>query len=226
MTPKHVNIIPADQFAIIRESINLMMKDLHEAKFVLADLPDADPIEPVTREYTGWPGRPRVVIDPEVLETSYAMRGPTALGRVFNVSSRLVRRHALELGIVEPGEPVYVEFIEQDGTAVRYYLSSTSSQSTLSDEDLDAIMTDILNSFPTFGHRMIDGHLKFLGHHVPRKRIQQSYAHVHGPPCAGFGVRRIERRVYNVRDYNSLCHHDGQHGTYTLYVPSQLYYHC
>ena len=190
-----------------------MMKDLQDAKFMSADLPDADPIEPVSREYTGRPGRPRVIIDPEILETSYAMRGPTALGRVFNVSSRLVRRRALELEIVEPGEPVYVEFIDEDGTAMRYYLSSTSSQSNLPDKDLDAIMIDILNTFPTFGRRMIDGHLKFLGHHVPRKRVQQSYARVHGPPYGGFGVRRIERRVYNVRGYNSLCHHDGQHGT-------------
>ena len=194
-----------------------MMNDLQDTKFMSADLPDCDPIELVSREYTGRPGRPRVIIDPEILETSYAMRGPTALGRVFNVSSRLVRRRALELEIVEPGEPVYIEFIDQDGTAMRYYLSSTSSQSSLPDEDLDAIMIDILNTFPTFGRRMVDGHLKFLGHHIPRKRVQQSYARVHGPPYGGFGVRRIERRVYNVRGYNSLCHHDGQHGTPVLF---------
>ena len=49
------------------------MKDLHEAKFVSANLPDTDPIEPVTWEYTGWPGHPRVVIDLEVLETLYVI---------------------------------------------------------------------------------------------------------------------------------------------------------
>ena len=118
-----------------------MMKDLQEAKFVSADLPDADPIEPVTREYTGRPGHPRVIINPEVLETSYAMRGPTALGRVFNVSSQLVRRCALELGIVESGDPVYVKFIDQDGSTMRYYLSSTTSQSTLPDEDLTVLVS-------------------------------------------------------------------------------------
>ena len=140
------------------------------------------------------------------------MRGPTELGRIFNISSRSVRRRALDLGIVEPGEPVYVDFEQEDRTTQRYYTSSTSSLSTLSDEDLDSIMVDILNSFPSFGRRMIDGHLKFLGHHLPRLRIQESYARVHGPSVSAFGVRRIERRVYNVRGYNSLCHHDGQHG--------------
>jgi hypothetical protein len=59
---------------------------------------------------------------------------------------------------------------------------------------------------------MIDGHLKFLGHYLPRARIQESYARVHGPPVSAFGARHIECRVYNVRGYNSLCHHDGQHG--------------
>jgi len=209
---QHVNIIPEEQYTIIQSSIHLMMQDLERAKFQSADVPDAAPIEPVGFEYTGRRGRPRIVIDPEVLEVSYGMRGPTELGRIFDVSSRSVRRRAVDLGIVEAGEPVYVDFEEEDGTTRRYYTSSTSSLSTLSNEDLDSIMVDILCSFPSFGRRMIDGHLKFLGHHLPRLRIQESYARVHGPPVSAFGVRRIERRVYNVRGYNSLCHHDGQHG--------------
>jgi len=188
------------------------MQDLERAKFQSADVPDAPPIEPVGFEHTGRRGRPRIVIDPEVLEVSYGMRGPTELGRIFDVSSRSVHCRAVDLGIVEAGEPVYVDFEEEDGTTRRYYTSSTSSLSTLSNEDLDLIMVDILCSFPSFGRRMIDGHLKFLGHHLPRLRIQESYARVHGPPVSAFGVRRIERRVYNVRGYNSLCHHDGQHG--------------
>lgn len=122
----------------------------------------------------------------------------------------------LELGLTEPGEPVYVDFEEDTGNTTRYFTGSSRSQSLstpgLSDEDLDAVMAQILDSFPTFGRRMIDGHLKHLGHSVPRSRIQASYARVHGPPVAAFGVRRIQRRVYNVRGYNSLCHHDGQHG--------------
>lgn len=209
---QHFDIVPIEQYNIMQQSIQDMMQDLQQAKYLSADEPDAPPIEPVHLEYTGRTGRPRVVIDPEVLAISYSMSGPTELGRVFGVSSRLVRRRALELGIVEPGQPVYVEFDSEDGTTWRYYTSSTGSQSSLDDDDLDAIMKDILCSFPSFGRRMIDGHLKFLGHHIPRARIQQSYARVHGPPVSAFGVRRIQRRVYNVRGYNSLCHHDGQHG--------------
>lgn len=140
------------------------------------------------------------------------MCGPTELGRIFDVSSCSVRHRAMDLGIVKPGEPVYVDFEEEDGTTLQYYTSSTSSLLTLSDEDLDLIMVVILHSFPSFGCHMIDGHLKFLGHHLPQLQIQKSYTHVNGPPVSAFGVRHIERHVYNVHGYNSLCHHDGQHG--------------
>lgn len=210
----------------MQHSIQDMIEDLQQSKHLSADEPDALPIDPISLEYTGRRGRPRVHIDPEVLEVSYSMRGPTDLGRVFNVSSRLVRRRALELGIVEPGDPVYVEFDSQDGNRYRYYTSSTGAMSDLSDEDLDAIMSDILNTFPTFGRRMIDGHFKFLGHHIPRSRIQQSYARVHGPPVSAFGVRRIQRRVYNVRGYNSLCHHDGQHGIDAPFTSQRISLTC
>jgi len=192
-----------------------MISDLNQAKSQSADIPDADPIQLTNRTYAGQRGRPRIEINATVLEESYSHRGPTQLGDVFGVSSRTVRRRALELGFVEPGEPVYVEFEDSEGKITRYYTgSSSSSVSTLSDAELDAIMLQILNSFPTFGRRMIDGHLKYLGHHVPRSRIQGSYARVHGPPVSAFGARRIHRRVYNVKGYNSLCHHDGQHGMY------------
>ena len=191
-----------------------MIDDLSKAKTQSADVPDAEPIETLYRSHNGQRGRPKIVIDKEVLRVSYAHRGPTELARIFNVSARSVRRRALELGLTKLGDPVYVDFEDDTGNTTRYFTGSSRSQSlsTLSNKDLDAAMAQILDSFPTFGRRMIDGHLKHLGHSVPRSRIQASYARVHGPPVAAFGVRRIQRRVYNVRGYNSLCHHDGQHG--------------
>jgi len=191
-----------------------MTLDLNQAKSMSADVPDTEPIEATYRIYTGRRGRPKIVIDPDILGASYAHRGPTELGELFGVSSRSVRRRAVEEGIAEPGNAVYVEFEDLDGNTSRYYTgaSSSSSHSSLSDDELDSIMLQILTSFPTFGRRMIDGHLRYLGHHVPRSRLQASYARVHGPPVSAFGLRRIQRRVYNVRGYNSLCHHDGQHG--------------
>lgn len=151
-------------------------------------------------------------IDPEVLATALQFAGPTRLGALLGVAPRTVRRRALEHEIVEPGNPVYVEFIDDEGETLRYYTSSTAAQSSLPDDELDAIMLQILTQYPRFGRRMIDGQLRHMGVIVPRSRIQASYSRVHGPPVAAFGVRRITRRVYNVKGYNSLTHHDGQHG--------------
>jgi hypothetical protein len=72
-------------------------------------------------------------------------------------------------------------------------------------------MLQILTQYPRFGRRMIDGQLCHMGVIVPRSCIQASYSRVHGLPIAAFGVHHITRRVYNVKGYNSLMHHDGQH---------------
>jgi hypothetical protein len=214
---QHSGIIPVPDRKVMEQGIRDMITDLHLAKHSSADTPDALPIPTTAVVHTGQRGRPKIQIDPNILATSIQLRGPTELARVFDVSARTIRRRALEQGLVEPGEPVYVDFENDDGTITRLYTSSSGSQSDLSDDQLDSIMLQILHSFPDFGRRMIDGHLRYLGHQVPRSRIQASYARVNGPPVAAFGVRRIKRRIYRVQGYNSLAHHDGQHGEYTVF---------
>ena len=87
--------------------------------------------------------------------------------------------------------------------------------SDLSDDALDGIVRQIIENFPSFGRRMLNGHLRYLGHRVPRSRLQASYHRVRGGPSSNqFGTRRIEQRVYSVPGPNSLWHHDGQHGMF------------
>lgn len=193
-------------------SIQAMRMDLEHAKLVSVDEPDEPPAAHTSLVYTGRPGRPRIQIDPNILVTASQLGGPTALSQVFGISARTIRRRELEQGLVEPGEAVYTTFTDSEGHTMRIYTSSTGAQSSLTNDELDEIVLKILNMFPSFGRRMIDGHLHHLGHHVPRRRIQESYARVNGPPVSAFGLRRIQRRVYRVAGYNSLQHHDGQHG--------------
>ena len=193
-------------------SIQAMKVDLEHAKHVSVDEPDHAPVPHTSLVYTGRPGWPRIQVDPGILTTASQLGGPTALSRVFGVSSRMIRRQELEQGLVEPGDAVYSTFTDSDGHTTRIYMSSTGAQSSLTDNELDEIVLKILNMFPSFGRRMIDGHLHHLGHHVPRRRIQESYARVNGPPVSAFGLRCIQYRVYRVAGYNSLQHHDGQHG--------------
>jgi hypothetical protein len=89
---------------------------------------------------------------------------------------------------------------------------STRRIAALTNDELDALLSSILEIFPTFGQRMIAGRLKASGHHVPRECITESFLRVHGTPGV-FGQRTIHRKVYyKVAGANSLWHHDGQHG--------------
>lgn len=193
-----------------------MITHLDGAVQLAADPPDR-PFYAVTNDVrTGRRGRPRLEIDAEILSVALDLRGPTHLAPIFNCNPRTIRRRALELGLVDAGEPVYVEYEQEDGSLFRIYRSSTGALSILNDQELDDVMTYILAAFPSFGRRMIDGHLKHLGHRIPRARLEASYTRVHGRPAGAFGPRRIERRVYSVPGPNSLWHHDGQHGQLDL----------
>ncbi|KAF5379472.1 hypothetical protein D9615_006551 [Tricholomella constricta] len=208
---RHYAIIPQEDLSIMVAGVNAMLFSLDEARTLSADPPDA-PFPSATQFiYTGLPGRPRINIDHGTLTNALELRGPTHLAPVFGCSARTIRRRAVEYEILEPGHPVYVEYEAEDGSKTRIYRSSTGAVSQLEDAELDEIIAYILHMFPSFGRRMLDGHLKHLGHHIPRFRLQESYGRVHGAPASQFGVRRVERRVYSVPGPNSLWHHDGQH---------------
>jgi hypothetical protein len=194
-------------------SLHLMISYLDDAAVASAD-PDAPRVQTTHTVHTGRPGRPRIEICPDILATTLEMRGPTDLGRIFGTSGRTVRRRALEYGLVEPGHPVFVEVEDEDGTVHLHHTSSTSTMTDMSDEEIDDITRQIVEAFPTFGRRLIEGHFRAAGYRIPRSRQLASYFRVNGPPASTFGVRRIERRVYSVPGPNSLWHHDGQHGKY------------
>jgi hypothetical protein len=205
-----VLIDPAER-TIIETSVHDMLLQLDEAATQSSDPADAPPLTTSYLIHTGRPGRPSVYISRDVLAAALQYRGPTHLAPIFHCSSRTIRCIALEYDLVQPGLPVYVDYIHDDGNTYRFYTSSTGNISDLSDDDLDSLIADIVQRFPNFGRRMINGHLKHLGHRVPRSHIQASYVCVHGPPAASFGRTQIQRRVYSVPGPNSLWHHDGRH---------------
>ncbi|KAF7349147.1 hypothetical protein MVEN_01437000 [Mycena venus] len=186
-----------------------MVAALHEARHQSSDPPTSSQLIVTTHSDTG--GRPRVEIDPAFLSHALALRGPSHLRAVFGVSARTIRRRALDYGLVQPGVPVYTDMPQPDGTVVRSYTSTSPPVSPLSDDELDALLTSILRTFPNFGRRMIKGRLRAAGYRIPRDRIAASYLRVHASP-GSFGARFIHRTPYHVAGANSLWHHDGQHG--------------
>ena len=76
----------------------------------------------------------------------------------------------------------------------------------MTNEQLDTLVFQALNVFPSFGRHMLDGFFCAIQEHVPRERICASYERVRGAPASLIN-RPIKRRVYQVAGSNSLCHH-------------------
>ncbi|KAK7006526.1 hypothetical protein R3P38DRAFT_3366759 [Favolaschia claudopus] len=201
----------------------------------------ADPLEvPMlsvmsTAALPGHRGRPRKEIDKKFLAGALGLRGPTAISKTLRISSRTVRRRALDYGLVEPGAPCYQDLPQPDGSIQRVWQSTGPQISSISNtpHQLDEEVADILRLFPHFGRTMIAGAstglsidsllhrqtvtglagaLRSRGLRVPIDRIEASYLRVNGAPPRMFGDRRIERKTYSVPGVNSLWHHDGYHG--------------
>lgn len=208
---QHRQAFPPDEYATLQQSVADMVSQLDAACHQSTDLPERPSITVSYKSSMGKRGRPRTEIDPVFLSQALELRGPTHLAPVFGCSSRTIRRRALENGLAQPGEPVYRDQEQPDGTITRTFHSSTRPVSNITNAQLDSLITEILEVFPAFGRRMITGRLKAAGHHVPRERIAASFIRVHGSPGI-FGDRSIHRKIYKVAGANSLAHHDGQHG--------------
>ena len=190
-----------------------MVQALDDACNQSQDPVDAPPLVVTWEAQSGRPGRPRKEVDPQFLAFALDLRGPKEVGEALGLNPRTVSRRAVEYGIRDPGVPVFQNVDHPDGTSSRIHQSSTAPVSTLSDQDLDAVVAHILESFPHFGRSMLSGQLRAMGHRVPRERLRQSFIRVHGVSGV-FGGRAIHRRKYQVPGANSVWHHDGQHGMF------------
>ncbi|TDL13372.1 hypothetical protein BD410DRAFT_685902, partial [Rickenella mellea] len=177
----HSSLIPAEEYAIFRRGIQEMIDALDQASIQSHDSPDAPPPLLSISNSTGQRGRPRIDLNREFLEAAANLRGTSDLAKVFHCSSRTVRRRMLDYGLSNPGVPVYIEYEADDGNIVRFYnevQQPPNAAGSLSDNELDIVIRQILEIFPTFGRSMITGHLRYLGHQIPRERIRASYMRV------------------------------------------------
>jgi hypothetical protein len=205
------------EFDVLKQSVDRMVQALESACHQSSDPPRGPALQVVSLLRTGKRGRPRIEIDRNFLQGALALRGPHKIAPVLRldgrpVCGRTVRRRALEHNLSQPGAPVFIRTQNADGTVTQIHQSSTSAVSVLSNDELDRHVSSILERFPDFGRRMLQGNLESEGHHVPCRRVFESYIRVHGPSSAVFSHRAIHRRKYHVAGPNSLWHHDGQHG--------------
>lgn len=123
---------------------------------------------------------------------------------------RTIKRHQKRLGLVEEGQAPFQHHMAVDGTEYWTHHVTRPQMSTLSDDELDIIVGDVLNDHPRHGRTMLCGALASRGLRLSQERIRKSYERVHGPPRQ-FGRRSIPRSSYYVPGANSCWHHDGNH---------------
>lgn len=99
--------------------------------------------------------------------------------------------------------------------SARTVVSYTGPLSTISDEELDELISRLRTHYRRAGITMLDGMLRRLGHRVPRERIRGSLMRI-DPVQRVFQRIKIRRRVYSVAGPMALWHHDGQHGKSNL----------
>ncbi|KAI3607895.1 hypothetical protein WG66_004657 [Moniliophthora roreri] len=218
---QHRDVLSSEDFQVVTGSVAEMLGALEQAERRSSDCEPGQQwgrVETSYLVYTGRPGRPRRELDPNILAHGLDLRGPRGLQPIFNCCARTIRRRAVDYGISEPAPPVYIEYDDEvTQQRVRLYHPQPNSveeqPGSLSDEDLDKVIRHILRIFPSFGRRMITGHMRHLEHAIPRERIRSSYERVQGAP-AQLIPHELSRRVggYCVAGPNSLWHHDGQHG--------------
>ena len=78
----------------------------------------------------------------------------------------------------------------------------------INDDEVDTIVREIIDRFPTAGEVMLAGYLKSQSVSIQQRRLRESIHRIRGHSTTS---RRIQRRVYNVPGPNYLWHADGHH---------------
>jgi hypothetical protein len=198
-----------------------MVAELDKAQQTSVDPPDGPDLLIASYQRPSGRGQAKILIEPNILKYALELRPISELAKIFRCSARTVRRRALELGLVDPCPPVQSRRINEDGSDSVEYTSYIPNMADLTDDQIDEILHDILEMFPSFGRQMIISQFRVYGYRLSRARVRDSYLRVIGPPPE-FGGHRIERRVYRVAGPNALVHHDGWHGMciYSILMPT------
>ena len=134
-------------------------------------------------------GRPKIDIRQEQLEYLLGLGfSCPKISEVLGVSLSTIKRRMNEFG-----------------------LSVTSLYSIITDQELDAIVSQIKIDFPNSGYRLMQGLLLHRGHRVTQARIRDSLQRVDPEGVAIRWSTTVQRRKYMVSSPLSLWHVDGNH---------------
>uniref|UniRef100_A0A673MV46 Integrase catalytic domain-containing protein n=1 Tax=Sinocyclocheilus rhinocerous TaxID=307959 RepID=A0A673MV46_9TELE len=110
--------------------------------------------------------------------------------------------------------PIFLSYENIHVSAFFFFLTSNSDvYSTISNEELDALVQEIHCVHPNVGNKMMMGHLNSRGIRIQRHRVRESMRRVdmEGTLTRRMAIRTSHRCQYSVAAPNSLWHIDGNH---------------
>lgn len=95
----------------------------------------------------------------------------------------------------------------------QYGLSVSASYAAMADEDLDQVVSAIVNDFPNCGYKRMTGFLLARGLRVQQERIRESMRRVdpEGVLLRSLQLNTVNRRQYSVYSPLALWHIDTNH---------------
>ncbi|TFK80669.1 hypothetical protein K466DRAFT_468650, partial [Polyporus arcularius HHB13444] len=147
----HRHVLPPAEYRTLRDNLVHMVSDLDDARHKSMDPPEQPPLPIIETVHSGHRGRPAKPIDPTFLRHALAVRGPARISKILKCSARHVRREALRHGLVQPAPPVFRHVDHADGSRSRIHTTQTAPVSTLTDPELDAVLTEVLTAYPRMG---------------------------------------------------------------------------
>ena len=134
-------------------------------------------------------GCPKLEINQEQLEYLLHLGfNCPKIAEVLGVSTSTIRRRMTEFG-----------------------LSIASLYSSITDQELDMLVSQIKEEFPNCGSRLMHGHLLSRGHRISQTRIREALHRVNSEGVAIRWTSAVQRRKYAVSSPLSLWHLDGNH---------------
>ena len=181
-----VNVVPGVDRAL--PLISNVLQSLENVLNMISDEPQQIGL-PVVTFQSGGRGRPQIHISRSILE--YLIGNQFTViqtADLLNVSASTVRR-----------------YMNQYGITVR------SSYSTLTDLELDNVVSGIQQQHPNNGYRLMRGHLATMGYRIQQHRVRESLQRIDPLGVVNRWFPGIQRRTYSVPGPNALWHIDGNH---------------
>ncbi|KAH7092809.1 hypothetical protein BKA62DRAFT_625900 [Auriculariales sp. MPI-PUGE-AT-0066] len=207
--------LDAEERDRLRQSIHDMLQYLDHGSELFRDPPNEQTLQ-VFDDAPAARGRPRLNISENFLRASLEDRSQTSISKSLGCSARTVRRRMLDYAISEPALATFVSTIGADGSSRRIrninaFGPSRGFFSRLLPTQLDRLVAEAIEVFPSSGRAMVQGYLRRAGYRVQKGRVRASILRV-TMGTRRFRQRVAQRRTYRVAGPNSLWHHDGHHG--------------